>query len=89
MLSRAHFSHKALNGKKQSDMHEMLHEKGVNWATDCTDQQKNGTWLVQNPLTGKIEKRFDILPSYESIEPVVSGLMLRKENKGHEDEVSG
>lgn len=89
MLSRAHFSHKSLNGKKQEDMHEMLHKKGINWATDCTDQQKNGTWIVRNPLTGKNEIRFDILPSYDSIEPVVSGLMLRKEDKEHEDEISG
>jgi len=32
MLARAHFSHLELCRKNQSDMHEMLHMKGVNWA---------------------------------------------------------
>lgn len=89
MLSRAHFSHKALNGKKQADMHEMLHEKGINWATDCSEQEKNGTWIINNPLTGKIETRFDILPSYVSIEPVVSGLIFKNEEEQNDDEISG
>lgn len=46
MLARAHFSHKELNGKGISDMHEMLHEIGVNWA-NCSDWQKNG-WTVKD-----------------------------------------
>ena len=45
MLAQAHFSHKQLHGKKTTDMHDMLHGKGINWATDLTDQQKNGTFL--------------------------------------------
>jgi tRNA(His) guanylyltransferase len=32
MLSRSHFSHNKLHGKKVHDMHQMLHNKGVNWA---------------------------------------------------------
>ena len=45
MLARAHFSHKECYGKKIPDLHEMLYTKGVNWATDCTEQQKNGTFI--------------------------------------------
>lgn len=41
MLARAHFSHKELHGKGLSDMHEMLHVRGVNWA-HCSDGEKNG-----------------------------------------------
>lgn len=42
MVAQSKFSHKELNSKSQSDMHEMLHGIGVNWATDFTDGEKNG-----------------------------------------------
>jgi tRNA(His) guanylyltransferase len=32
MLARANFSHRQLHQKKASDIHEMLHSKGLNWA---------------------------------------------------------
>jgi len=44
MLARSHYSQKQLLNKKQSDMHEMLHEKGVNWA-DLPEKWKNGVVL--------------------------------------------
>lgn len=47
MLAQAHFSHKELQHKNAQNMHDMLHEKGINWATDLTDQQKNGTWITR------------------------------------------
>ena len=40
MVAQSNFSHKELQNKSQSDMHEMLHNKGVNWATDFTDGEK-------------------------------------------------
>lgn len=46
-VSQFHYSHKELHGKSQSDMHEMLHQKGVNWATDFTDGEKNGRVIVK------------------------------------------
>lgn len=46
MLARAHFSHKQCHGKKMSDLHEMLHENGVNWA-DLPAQLKNGTFITK------------------------------------------
>lgn len=48
MLARAHFSHKELEGKGRRDMHDMLHEKGVNWATDLTSREKNGTFILHD-----------------------------------------
>jgi tRNA(His) guanylyltransferase len=45
MVAQSNFSHKELHGKSQSDMHEMLHTKGVNWATDFTDGEKNGRFI--------------------------------------------
>jgi tRNA(His) 5'-end guanylyltransferase len=41
MLARAHYSHKELHNKNSSDMHEMLHKKGVNWA-NLANRWKNG-----------------------------------------------
>ena len=47
MVAQHHFSHKELHGKNQSMMHEMLHQKGVNWATDFTDGEKNGRIITK------------------------------------------
>ena len=44
MLARTHFSHKELNEKNTSDIHEMLHQKGVNWA-DLEPVWKNGVFI--------------------------------------------
>jgi len=44
MYAQAHFSHKQLHGRSVSDMHEMLHSIGKNWATDLTRSEKNGTF---------------------------------------------
>ena len=45
MVSRANFSHKRLEGKNQSDMHEMLwSEKSINW-NDFDTHLKRGTFL--------------------------------------------
>ena len=65
MYSRTFFSHKELHGKKRDDMHEMLHGVGKNWATDLTDRERNGTFLLNTE--GGIVKRCDILPTYDSI----------------------
>ena len=65
MYCRAHFSHKQLHGKKRADMHEMLHGKGLNWATDLEPRERNGTFLLN---TGDgIKLKSDILPSYDAI----------------------
>lgn len=44
MLSQAYYSPKQLHKKNTSDMHEMLHKVGVNWA-DLDDVWKNGAFL--------------------------------------------
>ena len=44
MFCEQFFSHKELQGQGRADRHEMLHKIGHNWATECTDQQKNGSW---------------------------------------------
>ena len=53
MVAQSNFSHKELHGKSQSDMHEMLHNKGVNWATDYTDGEKNGRVIMKETFNEK------------------------------------
>ena len=47
------FNHKDLYGKNKSQQHEMLYEKGLNWAKDCSDWQKNGTFIFKGKDTIK------------------------------------
>lgn len=61
MFCSQFFSHKQLNGQDKTARHDMLHEIGKNWATDCNDQQKNGSWWAK----GK-KDRFD-LTNYNDI----------------------
>ena len=55
MVAQHNFSHKELQGKSTPQMHDMLHDKGINWATDFTDGEKNGRLIVKEqylaPLT--------------------------------------
>lgn len=70
MYARSFFSHKQLHGKKTDDLHEMLHAKGKNWATDLTDRQKNGKWLF-------VDGTDPIVPlvTYESISLVLDPIL--------------
>lgn len=47
MLARSVFSHRECYGKKIPDMHEMLHERGINWA-DLDMREKNGTFITRD-----------------------------------------
>lgn len=60
MFCEQFFSHKELQGQGRADRHEMLHKIGHNWATECTDQQKNGSWYSP----GKPD-RFDLTNYYD------------------------
>jgi tRNA(His) 5'-end guanylyltransferase len=54
MLARSHFSQKQLHNKNVPAMHEMLHEKGVNWATDISDRFKNGGTYVGEEIRNDV-----------------------------------
>jgi len=70
MLAGAHFSHKQLHKKTQADMHEMLHNEGVNWA-HLDDVAKNGTFLLKKSDWGigksGIEINEAVLPGFGEI----------------------
>lgn len=51
MVAQSHFSHKQLHGKSSPEMHQMLHEIGVNWATDYSDGDKNGRIILRKEYT--------------------------------------
>jgi tRNA(His) guanylyltransferase len=53
-VAQANFSHKELHGKSTKDMHEMLYQKGINWATDYTNGEKNGRLIVKETYTQAI-----------------------------------
>ena len=65
MFAQAEFSHKELHGKSCSDMHEMLHSVGKNWAHRF-DVEKNGTFLAR--LEGEIIVSETIPPKWGAIE---------------------
>jgi len=46
MYAQSMYSHKELQNKNQADMHEMLHQKGKNWA-DLHPKWKNGTFIYK------------------------------------------
>ncbi len=51
MLARAHYSHKELVNKRAADMHEMLYQKGVNWA-NLNTRYKRGGFVYRSPGKG-------------------------------------
>lgn len=57
MVAQSNFSHKELQNKSQSNMHDMLHAKGVNWTTDFTDGEKNGRIIMKETYNvGEVER---------------------------------
>lgn len=66
MYARTYFSHAKLKNKHIPEIHEMLHGVGRNWSTDLSDEEKNGTFLVD----GSDESRSDIEPHYNQIAPL-------------------
>ena len=54
MVAYANFSHKELQGKSTKDKHDMLHAKGINWATDFSDGEKNGRLIVKEEYLAEI-----------------------------------
>ena len=71
MMARSHFSHKELHKKNTSDIHEMLHKIGVNWAK-ADDIYKNGTFIVGKNI------RHDITSTFKEINDVLSPFLDQK-----------
>lgn len=58
MVGRTYFSHKELNGKNNSQIQDMLIEKGVNWNDfpthqkrgSCCIRDEQGHWIIDNEI---------------------------------------
>jgi tRNA(His) guanylyltransferase len=70
MYCQSKFSHKQLHGKGKQQQHDLLHSIGLNWTTDLTDQQKNGTWVAPD---GSL--RFDIVPTSYAVAGFINPLV--------------
>jgi tRNA(His) guanylyltransferase len=47
MFARSIFSHKELESKTTTDVHDMLHKKDINWLTAANNKERNGTFLIR------------------------------------------
>lgn len=53
MLAQANFSQKVLNGKNNSELQEMLHNKGINW-NDLPTYLKRGACIVKETFKERV-----------------------------------
>lgn len=51
LLARSHYSHKELNGKGHAELHELLHQKNVNW-NDLATHLKRGRGIRKESYIG-------------------------------------
>jgi len=78
MLARAYFSHKELHEKCKAELHEMLHSKGGNWATDILPVFRNGAFLSR-AASGSWVANYDIPAQYAAIAALVDPLLVPQE----------
>ncbi len=69
MYARSMFSHSELINKNQQNIHDMLHSRGKNWATDLSNREKNGSWLFRT--TRGIIASNDIVDNFDSIYTII------------------
>lgn len=79
-LAQSLYSHKQLQGKKVPEVHDMLHNKGVNW-NDLEDGLKRGWYYhrVQIEEDLDLTDRTDIPPEHRSVKRVLRGRVVLKE----------
>lgn len=66
MYCGAFYSPKQMHAQGKADQHEMLHAVGKNWATDLSDQRRNGTFILRDGTL-----RTDVLPTYAAVSALV------------------
>jgi tRNA(His) 5'-end guanylyltransferase len=69
-VAQSLYSAKELNGKKTSDMQEMIFQKGINW-NDFTPREKRGS------IISKVEKTFEIPAHWAYGENVIDSKFTR------------
>lgn len=71
MFARAHFSQAELHGKRHDEIHEMLHQIGKNWTTDCSPHERNGIFINGKDAFND-ELHVYPKPEYAEIEAIVA-----------------
>lgn len=71
MIAQYYFSHQQLHGKNVLDMTKMLSDMGVEVNRDFTDQERNGTFIIND---GEFKDRYDVIPSYDNINQTIGHL---------------
>jgi len=77
-VAQAHYSSKTLHGKKIEDMHELLHKININWATDFSGHEKNGT------IVSKEEVK-EAPSSVEEWKETIKNLFMREEDESKDN----
>ncbi len=67
MYCRSLFSHKELLNTNRQQKHEMLHKIEKNWSKDLTNQQKNGTFIMNTEEDGW-KSYYNITPDWYIIQ---------------------
>lgn len=82
MLAQSYFSPKQLHGKNQPMMHDMLHEKGVNW-TNLESKWKNGMFTVRTKDDDNLRNHWESVPSpiFKEQKNVIENLLIFGEDK--------
>lgn len=75
MFARASFSQKQLHGKNREAIHELLYTVGKNWATDTTEQQRNGSWVSREGFITS-----DVQPTWPSIDQFRNFQMRKRQS---------
>ena len=76
MLARSVYCHKQLQNKNQADMHEMLYEKDINWAS-LDPEWKNGIF-IHKQLDG--QWIFEPAPTFEKERYSINDLLIPEES---------
>lgn len=85
MYARSIYSHGELHEKNHEKLHELIRFAGKNWATDLSEQERNGTCIYKNPGSRELFVRSDILPHYKDVSEVISPLLAyRSEGDANE-----
>lgn len=76
MFCSQFFSYKQLDGQDKTARHDMLHDIGKNWATDCSDQQKNGSWAAKGKLDNFNLSNYNEIWNYIYMNPISYAMYL-------------
>lgn len=69
MYAQSFFSQTQLHRKRVADMHEMLHEIGMNWTTDLDPIERNGAFITR--VNGYFAINRNVTPKYNEIDLMV------------------